>query len=232
MALKFYGSVAASMFALAAVVTSAQAMPLNIDFGSGGGLPAPSNAFGAAAGQAGNWNVITAFSTPSGIVDLSGNTTGVSISIFAESMTGLFGGGPGDASHLMRDYFHSSDFGGAWGLTISGLDNGTYDVYLYDPAPIGIGTGLGMLSGIAFPNISHEFSGVIGANAHFILLTGISVTDGTISANGGGGFPSGLAGMQLVQAPDNNANVPTPGSLALLGLGLFGIGATRRRKAA
>lgn len=71
------------------LAAEASAIPLNLDFGAQFALRKPAAGFGAASGQAGVWNAITAFETPSGIVDLAGGATNVAVSITATFMEGL-----------------------------------------------------------------------------------------------------------------------------------------------
>lgn len=71
------------------LAAEASAIPLNLDFGAQFALRKPAASFGAASDQAGVWNAITAFETPSGIVDLAGGATNVAVSITATFMEGL-----------------------------------------------------------------------------------------------------------------------------------------------
>jgi hypothetical protein len=204
---------------------TASATPLNVDFGSGnafgGGAP-PGAGFGAASGQAGVWNNIVAFNTPSGIVDVDGSATGVSISISADDMGGVDHLSPGDANDLMEDNFFS--FGSSWSFSLTGLTDGLYDVYLYEPHHSGVSSGSGSVNGSAFSNINGNFSSgifVLGSNYH--RIDDVAVVGGTLSGVGSSTSFSGLAGLQIVP-------VPEPGSAALLGLGLTGLAASGRKR--
>ena len=103
-----------------AISATALAVPINVDFGSAGHV-ITSTTFGAASGQSGYWNNITAFSTPSGIVDIGGNATSVAITVTAGTMAGISGLFPlDDANALMEDNFFSSS-GASWTISITGL---------------------------------------------------------------------------------------------------------------
>ena len=208
---------------------SASATALNIDFGSIGPGVAPSSSFGAASGQVGVWNNITAFVTGAGIVDITGAATGAAISITAATMGGNLPLPPGDANDLMADNFFD---GNSWSLSITGLSNGLYDVYLYEPHNSLVGTGAGTLNGVAFGDINGNFGGTFIAGSNFHLLSGVTVAGGLLTASAVPVLKAvGLSGMQLVplfQAPQ----IPEPGTLALFGFGLAGLGYMRRRRSA
>jgi hypothetical protein len=210
---------------------TASAEALNLDFGSGsfsvGGIRVPSNTFGAASGQTGAWNAISAFSTPSGVVDVSGSSTSVAINIAAVTMGGYMTttGFPLDPTALVEDNF----YGYSWTVSITGLHNGLYDVYLYEPNHPDVGTGAGTVNGVAFGNINGNFSGTFLLGSNYHRLSGVLVSGGQLLASvTSGAVPvyGGLAGMQLVPAP-----VPEPETYAMMlaGLGLLGF-ASRRRK--
>ncbi len=212
------------------VVDSAHALPLNFDFGSEGGLP--SAAFGAASGQTGTWNNITELETTSGIVDIYSNTTSVTVSIIADQMVGINGLPDGDANDLMEDYFYSYSQN-SWSISITGLTDGMYDVYLYEPHNVYVGTGSGSLNVNAFTNINGNFgNGSFVQGSNYYLLSNVTVTGGTLTADGywstsGEQRNSGLSGMQIVSNP---APVPEPATMILFGLGLLGFAGVNRRK--
>jgi hypothetical protein len=196
---------------------------LNLDFGSANS--APSSAFGAASGQAGTWNQISNLVTNSGILDVTGAATSVAISISTDFMNGNFAPGPSDGELLMSDNYFS--FNPPWSLTISGLTNGLYDFYLYEPSHPTVSTGAGSLNGIPFVDINGGYSGsfVLGSNYH--KLSSVSVVGGTAIATGAGGQFKGLAGMQIV--PVSVAPVPEAGSMMIwAGLATIGLIAFRR----
>ncbi|MCP3892798.1 MAG: PEP-CTERM sorting domain-containing protein [Desulfobulbaceae bacterium] len=213
------------------VVNSAHALPLNLDFGTSGGPP--SAGFGAASGQTGTWNNITQFSTISGIVDIYSNTTSVAVSITANQMDGSTSLPDGNANDLMEDNFFSYS-PNSWSISITGLTNGMYDVYLYEPHNSRIGTGSGSLNGNAFTNINGNFgSGSFVQGSNYYLFSNVAVTGGTLTATGSQtiGY-SGLSGMQIVsdQQGPGPAPVPEPATMFLFGTGLAGLIGSRLRK--
>lgn len=194
-------------------VNTTFATSLNLDFGLSGGVP--SSSFGAASGQMGNWNRITAFNTVSGIVDTSGSATSVTLAISAMSMGGGAGLPDGDGNNLMEDNFHSGP-GNTWNLSMTGLENGTYDVYLYEPHNNLVGTGSGEVNGSAFSDINGNFlSGVFIEGSNYHLLSGVAVSGNILGFASSLSDYSGLAGLQLVQAP-----IPEPSTFGLFAVGL------------
>jgi hypothetical protein len=208
--------------------TAATATPINIDFGR---LPnsIPSSTFGAASGQAGFWNDIQSSFIVNGLRDLSGNVTGINLTLVAFTLGGTDETAPdGDGADLMEDNFYSFP-NEAWALTLTGLADGLYDVFLYEPHNSAVGTGAGNVNGVAFNHITGNFAaGVFLEGQNFHHLTGVSVSGGLLTAGGSSVNFSGLSGLQLVQA--SPAAVPEPATLLMLGSGLAGVYASRRRR--
>lgn len=212
----------AAVVMLAGTAASASSL-INIDFSTD--FTSPAATYGAASGQVGFWNAIPMMTANVGIPlnDISGAPSGASITTpvtqfdFSSNNVGT----SGDDQALMDDFL---DLGGAPGndtFTVTGLAAGNYQVYVYAWA---------------------------ADNATFI--TGASV-NGSPSANSGGAWPGGFAagvthnvfnvtltpGQPLVITTTNVTGfgslngiqiIPTPGALALLGMG--GLAASRRRR--
>jgi hypothetical protein len=215
---------AALLVVLLATGRTALALAINIDFGSAN--PAPSSAFGAASGEVGVWNNIDEMGPSFPLVDTAGDPSGASISVLMGGMIGFGeGGGSLDANLLMTDNFFIGA-GNSWSFTISGLPDGLYDVYLYEPSNTVVGTGNGTVNGDAFANINGGFSGgVFSEGSNYHRLEAVLVTGGLLNGTGTdpSGF-SGLAGLQLVSA------VPEPASLTLLAAGIGLLATLRRRR--
>lgn len=206
---------------------TASAEALNLDFGSGSfltGIRIPSNSFGAASGQTGAWNAISQFSTPSGVIDVSGAATSVAINITAVTMGGYMTttGFPPDPTALVEDNF----YGYSWTVSVTGLHDGLYDVYLYDPNHPDVGTGAGTVNGAGFGNINGNFSGTFQLGSNYHRLSGVLVSGGLLLASvTSGTVYGGLSGMQLVPIPE-----PETYAMMLAGIGLLGFAARRRKQ--
>ena len=199
--------------------TPAVAAPVYIDFGSYSA--APTSVFGAAAGAAGVWNNVATLGTFSDLLDVFGMAD---ITVSAESADGTGGFGTTDTDRLMRDNIYTTP-GKTWSVSLTGLTDGVYDVYLYEPANAFLGSGSGAVNGVAFAGINGTFNGAFVRGTNYLLLTDVAVTNGWLTATGGeAGALSGLAGMQLVDRNVSPTTVPEPGTLVLLGAALAAAG--------
>jgi hypothetical protein len=90
---------------------------------------------------------------------------------------------PGTANALMENSLYSFP-GNSWGLSMTGLLEGICDIYLYDPHNSAVGTGSGNVNGISFANINGNFgTGAFVQGTNYHLLSGVSITGGTLFAN-------------------------------------------------
>jgi hypothetical protein len=112
----------------------------------------------------------------------------------------------------------------SWTVTLSGLQNGLYNLYVYAPANNVVPTSSYIVNGVTEANLQGQ-EGLtttpltLGVN---YAIDSVSVTDGSIVINSGGdaGIFSGLAGLQL--APGVS---PVPGPVVGAGLpGLMMVG--------
>jgi hypothetical protein len=198
---------------------------LNIDFGNATGSP-PSS-FEAASEQSGSWNTIISLGTTTGLIDLDGNSTSVSITVSAGAINGSASIGSDNMNKLMGDNFYKAA-NNAWTVTLNNLNNGIYDVYLYDPYASNVSTGAGSVNGITFTDINgNRNGGVFAEGVNYHLLSGVAVTDGTLVATGTSsvsGDYGGLSGLQITPSA-----VPIPGAAWLLGGGLVCLVGIRRK---
>ena len=230
-------------------VSSASAVSLNIDIGSIRASAGLSSAYGAAAGQAGVWNQISTPGTTSGLLDLSGFSTRIDLSLTGSSiyLEGNRGGASNDVEYLLNDFFFA-DPSSDWSMTLSNMDQGTYNIYYYAPAATNVSTG-------AFSINGNSVTSLPGENGASQLVQGVSwgvlsnVSVGslglmTLLPANTSGF-RGLAGLQIVSvsaaifdpAPPPLSSVvspvPAPPAVWLFGTALIGmIGSGKRCKAA
>jgi hypothetical protein len=206
----------------------AQAASFNIDFGSYYGTTNNST-FGAAANQPGQWNNITALGTTSGLKDTSNVSTSVSLNLVAGSRDISPAAPSSDLQRLVSDGFFSSA-GNNWSVSLTGLDNGAYNVFYYGPSHPNVTTGAFTINGTAVASITGDNTTSFVQGTNYGVLNNVSVSDGTLTLTSTDttGF-RGLSGLQLVgSAP---AAVPEP--LTILGaVTAAGFGAGFKRKLA
>jgi hypothetical protein len=200
------------------IAAGAQAQSMNIDFGTA--TPIPSSSYGAAAGSVGVWNVYGG-GAASGLLDLSGNPTGVSISgtggfasDFMDPLT------TGDDDALLDDFLAIPFFET---YTVSGIAAGTYDVYVttwtFGPLSSGIevnGLGMQVIGGVwtggFTQGVTHSLHTVTLASTQNLVID-VSSIDGALGT---------ISGVQIVL-------VPGPGAGALLACAALAGIRTRRR---
>jgi hypothetical protein len=216
------------IFAAAVVLTTlgtaqtASATAFNIEFGTG--FAPPPSSFGAAAGQALVWQTVA---TGGGAVGLGG---GAMVSVVGPVSEGSIGSPAGPTDELMLDYFVGDFTAATWLVSFSGLVDGAYDVYLYDPANAAVSTGNGTVNGTTFTSINGAYSSpTLALNSNYLLLQNILVTGGSLNVYGDGTTP-GLSGLAGIQLQDSVNAVPEPSTLGLLGIGAAGVFAVRRKR--
>jgi hypothetical protein len=216
------------------------ATSFNVDFGTSEGVPASS--YGAAAGQAGAWNGIGATGSTN-LVGLNGAALpGVSLNLSpVSSVSGDIGGSNYTYSiydhFLIQDNFYDfAPVGGThshWEVTLSGLDNGNYNLYVYGPRNSLVDTSAFSVNGVVQNNLHTPSGGssplIEGVDYEIVQVLVLNHTIDMVSAPDAGTF-SGLAGLQLIYT-GALAATPLPGTLPLFagGLGMIGLLASRRK---
>jgi hypothetical protein len=187
-------------------VNPLSAYDINLDFGNANGTP--TNTFNAAA-QAGEWNTL-GLGAHSNIFNISGVATPVTALVTAES-GGSGAGCSGDEGALFGDQIHSSN--DSWTIALSGLNNETYDVYLYAPGNSLVPTGAMSVNGTPVSSIpGNAVCDLIDGTSYVSVQ--VSITDSTLTITGTNATGwSGLAGLQLDDPsdtpPQRPASIPT-----------------------
>ncbi len=202
---------------------SADAQTINIDFGHASGLPA--NTFGAAAASPGHWNPIVQ-ATTSHLLNVGGATTAVGVNVVADSFDGNSFVGTSEPAKLRGDNMFAFN-GRHWSVTLSNLENGLYQVYLYAPTNTAVPTRPFTVNGTPVANLTGANSDSLNQGSDWTKVA-VEVTGGTLlvasSSTSGSG---GLSGMQLV-AQGSEPVVPEPTSV-LLFLPTLGVVAVLQR---
>lgn len=215
----------AGVFSLAALLSSAaalQAGQYNINFDASGVNPA--DTYGAASGQIGTWNIISANGLTSGLLDISGAATTVSLGLTSDAFGGV--GDPPDTGTdaLRRGNFYS--YGHVWDVTLSNLDDGAYDLYYYAPKNTSVPTKSFTANGVSAPNIAGNAAGTLVQGQDWQMIV-VSVSGGALhlTSEDTAGF-GGLAGLQLVAVGSSSA-APEPSTMMLLGALLIPVAVRR-----
>ena len=203
---------------------AASALPLNIDFGDHGGIPADS--YGAASGQAGAWNEIASLGLNTGLLDLSGAATGATLNLSAYTITGWGGGVPAnDTERMIKDNFYSAT-GTHWSFEVTGLTDGLYDIYVYAPDNTYVTSRNFLVNGVAVAELpGHPFSGPLVEGTNYVHLADVAISAGglLVQSSTTGGY-GGLSAIQIV-----STRVPEPSTLALVACALLGFALCRRQ---
>jgi hypothetical protein len=149
------------------------------------------------------------------LVDTSGSATAAAVEVVAD-LHGSAGGG----NEMIRDNFYSNP-GNGWSVDLTGLENGSYVVYVYAPTNTAVSTGAFTLNGEAFASMPGD-AYIEGVS---YISAAVEVDAGSIAMSGSDPSFNGLAGMQVVLLPE-------PGLALLLSSGLGLCVALHRRSVA
>jgi len=179
------------------------AQDINVDFGSI--FDAPPSSFGAAAGQAGHWNRIVTLDTTLNLLDISGATTAISVTVTAGSIFGNAGSGSSPVALLRQDNFFScsgSAVGSNWTAQFANVDDGIYDVYMYSATNPIAPTGPFTVNGITVGSLNGNPSDSLVQGEDWDVITGVTVSGGslTLATNPPTSGCPGLAGVQIVSS--------------------------------
>ncbi len=198
--------IAISSTVLAIVLSGlAAAQSFNIDVGDNTILyPVPPDAYSAGAVQIGRWN---ASSHPynTSLVNLDGSPSGVTTSSTSSSSYSHFPSTlTGDDRSFMVDVQNLPSIGGPWSWTISGLQDGSYDLYTYAWAP----ENNGVMTLVTVPG-STDAPQAVGGNwtggAHVLGITyarhAVTVSGGMlfVQVEAAGASSGSVNGFQIVQ---------------------------------
>jgi hypothetical protein len=191
------------------------AQSINIDYGIGAG--SPRDAYGAAAGQPGLWNILPGNDdAPQPLLDTRGEPTRVTVTPSLPSGPAFFDNPdtPGDDGALMDDYLdlhsHPQTF------TFSGLHAGTFTVFTYAWAPdspdFTTFVDVNSLGGVAVggPWPGHQQEGINYARHIVSLAEGEDLIVYTFSPSHGT-----LNGLQIVEEENCSADLNADGALDL-----------------
>jgi len=174
-----------------------QAQDINVDFGSV--FDAPPSSFGAAAGQAGHWNRIVTLGTTSNLLDITGATIAISVTVTAGSIAGADEVVTSPVALLTQDNFFSIS-SRDWTAQFAKVDDGTYDVYVYSPTNPIVPTGPFTVNGITVGSFIGNKSDSLVQGQDWDVITGVTVSGGslTLATNPPTSGFRGLAGVQIV----------------------------------
>jgi len=191
------------LLACVALSGCAMASVIYIDFCTEGNTDLPST-YAAAADAAGVWNGVDGSIgvTPS-LLDIAGEQTSVDLRVTATISNQIQNGPDSQTLNLLlQDCLYTSQ-GYAWNVTLSGLENGAYDVYVYAPGHPFIGALDYALNGVTHSGIWGSRDANLDEGTDY-EISRINVSGGSLSiaAASSDGIFRGLAGLQVVSVPE------------------------------
>jgi len=174
----------------------------NVDFGTA--FAPPPRSFGAASGQVGRWTNVGLGETT--LPALIGGDSQVRLNLSAATASGASSSPTDDAERLLNDHF-SSAVGAPWTVTLSGLTQGSYRVFLYAPSDSTVGSGAMTVNGVINAGtIPGDPGGSLIENTSWVSVV-VPVSGGTLVITGSDASTSGLAGLQIVPVVDEVVNL-------------------------
>ena len=211
------------------------AQSFNVDFGVYYGSPDSTFAVSGVEPRfnTGTWNSISSIGSFD-LLNLSGGASSVSLTLetlFINGQTApVTSGSPTQLESILNDNFYTSA-GNTWTVTVTGLQNGEYDILVFAPRHFSVETGDYLVNGTAFNSISGNSDSLTkGLTYDYDYNFGHSmeVTNGTVSIMSSStvGY-RGLSGLQIQQV--SISAVPEPSSYAAILCGLV-LGSARVRR--
>ena len=185
----------------------------NIDVGSSAGVP--SSSYGA-AGQAGVWNQVGLGT--SSLLGVHGNPSAATVTVTSENVdTG--GGSSPNVNALLGDSAFDCTAAESWDMTLNGLPDGLYRLYIYAPSKDDTDTGALLVDAVLYGNLTgvNPPALVQGSSWERFVL----ILDGGVTSFGGLSSMvscAGIAGVQLEIAQDVAPAVPSIGVSGLAAL--------------
>lgn len=175
----------------------------NVDFGTA--FAPPPRSYGTtASSQAGRWTQVGLDETT--LAALIGGDSQVRLTLSPGAANGASSSPvTNDNQRLLFDHF-SSLSGATWTVTLSGITQGNYRVFLYAPSDPTVDTGTMTVGGVNVGSIQGDPGGSLIQGTSWVSVD-VTVSGGTLVITGTGAGTTGLAGLQIVPVADEVVNL-------------------------